>query len=124
VASSTSIADQVVRPSRIGIPERDLDDLRGRLERTRWSDEMIGAGSDYGVPAADVRRLVNYWRGRYNWRTWEARLNQYAPCETVIDGRRIHFLHVRSPKPGAPGPSGWPDSATTDMGPLVTTRDR
>ena len=112
MASTISIGDQV-RPSRIAIPERDLDDLRSRLERTRWSDELIGAGSDYGVPAAYVRRLVNYWLGGYDWRTWEARLNQYAPHETVIDGQRIHFLHVRSPEPGAFPlilTHGWPGS--------------
>ena len=113
MASSISIADQAVRPSRIDIPQHDLDDLRSRLERTRWSDELIGAGSDYGVPVAYVRRLVDYWLGRYDWRTWEARLNHYAPFETVLDGQRIVFLHVRSPEPGAFPlilTHGWPGS--------------
>jgi hypothetical protein len=45
MASSMSIADQAVRPSRIAFPEQDLDDLQARLERTRWGDELIGAGS-------------------------------------------------------------------------------
>jgi pimeloyl-ACP methyl ester carboxylesterase len=57
-SSSTSIAEQVVRPARIEVPQLDLDDLRSRLERTRWSDELTGAGSDYGVPIAYVRHLV------------------------------------------------------------------
>jgi epoxide hydrolase-like protein len=110
VASSISIADQV-HPSRIVYPERDLDDLRDRLERTRWGDELIGAGSDYGVPVAYVRRLANYWLDGYEWRAWEARLNQYGPSETAIDGQRIHFLHVRSSEPQAMPlimTHGWP----------------
>ena len=87
MASSISI-DQAVRPSRIEIPEHELADLRSRLERTRWSDELIGAGADYGVPIAYVRRLVEYWLGRYDWRKWETRLNRCAPSETTIVEQR------------------------------------
>ena len=113
MSRSTSIAEPVVRPSRIEIPRRDLDDLRIRLERTRWSDELPGAGSDYGVPIAYVRRLVEYWLDGYDWRKWEARLNQCGPSEITIDGQRIHFLHVRSREPGAFPlilTHGWPGS--------------
>src|SRR4029079_1943740 len=101
MTTSIPIADQTVRPSRIEIPQRDLDDLRSRLERTRWSHELIGVGSDYGVPVAYVRRLIDYWLDGYDWRAWENRLNQCAPSETVIDGQRVHFLHVRSSEPEA-----------------------
>ena len=113
VSGSISTAEPAVRPSRIDIPRRDLDDLRSRLERTRWSDELTGAGSDYGVPYAYVRRLVDYWLEGYDWRTWEARLDDCGPSETVIDGQQIHFLHVRSREPGAVPlilTHGWPGS--------------
>jgi epoxide hydrolase len=113
VGRSTSTVEHAVRDSRIEIPQRDLDDLRGRLERTRWSEELIGAGSEYGVPMAYVRRLVEYWLDGYDWRTWEARLNKHGPCETDIDGQRIHFLHVRSPESTALPiilTHGWPGS--------------
>jgi epoxide hydrolase len=112
-SSSISIAEQVVRPARIDVPQLDLDDLRNRLERTRWSDDLAGAGSDYGVPIAYVRHLVEYWLDGYEWRRWEARLNQHWPSETTIDGQRIHFLHVRSPEPDAFPlilTHGWPGS--------------
>jgi len=113
VSSSISIAEPVVSPSRIDISYRDLEDLRSRLERTRWSDELIGAGSDYGVRNAYVRRLVEYWLDGYDWRKWETRLNRCGPCETTIDGQRIHFLHVRSREAGAFPlilTHGWPGS--------------
>ena len=44
-----------IRPFRIDIAQEDLDDLRDRLARTRWPDEVTGAGSDYGVPLGYVR---------------------------------------------------------------------
>ena len=113
MASSMSITEQVVRPSRIEVPQHDLVDLRRRLERTRWSDELVGAGSDYGVSIAYVEHLVEHWLNGYDWRKWEARLNQYDPCETTIDGQRIHFLHARSPERDAFPlilTHGWPGS--------------
>ena len=35
---------------RIGIPQADLDDLRERLNRTRWPDQLPGVGWDYPEP--------------------------------------------------------------------------
>ncbi len=86
-----------IRPFRIDIPQADLDDLQARLEHTRWPDEIPGAGWDYGVPVSYVRRLAEYWRDGYDWRLWEAKINQYPQFTTDIDGQNIHFLHVRSP---------------------------
>lgn len=79
----------------IGIPQADLDDLVGRLARTRWPDEVTGAGWDYGVAMGRVREVVAYWCQRYDWRAWERRLNGIPQFTTVIDGQQIHFLHAR-----------------------------
>jgi epoxide hydrolase len=32
--------DTEIRPYRIDVPQADLDDLRERLARTRWPDEL------------------------------------------------------------------------------------
>ena len=104
---------QAVTPSRIDVPQRDLDDLRNRLSRMRWGEESNGFGSDYGVPFSYIRRLADRWLDGYDWRDWEERLNKYSQFETTIDGQRIHFLHVRSPHPRAFPlimTHGWPGS--------------
>jgi len=62
------IVEGEIRPYRIEIPQADLDDLSARLERVRWSQEIPGAGWDYGVPVAAVEELVEHWRGHYDWR--------------------------------------------------------
>jgi epoxide hydrolase len=98
---------------RIDIPQRDLDDLFERLDRTRWPQELPDADWDYGVPGAYVRELADYWRRGYDWRRWEARLNEHPQFTTTIDGQRIHFLHVRSAAPDALPlilTHGWPGS--------------
>ena len=102
-----------IRPFRINIPQADLDDLRDRLARTRWPDELPGGGWNYGVTLGYVKELVEYWRTRYDWRAWEAKLNEYQQFTTTIDGQNIHFLHIRSPEPDATPLiliHGWPGS--------------
>ena len=85
-----------ILPFRIDVPQADLDDLRDRLARTRWPDQLPGVGWDYGIPLEYVRELASYWRDEYDWRVHEARLNGFDQFTTTIDGARVHFLHVRS----------------------------
>ena len=104
--------EATIDPFRIDIPQADLDDLRGRLERTRWPDELSD-GQDRGVRLAYVKELADHWRTGHDWRAWEARLNSYRQFVTKIDGQRIHFLHVRSPESNALPlvlTHGWPGS--------------
>jgi epoxide hydrolase len=90
-----------IRPFRIEIPQADLDDLRQRLARTRWPDELPGAGWESGVPLDYLKGLAEYWRTGFDWRAQEAQLNELPQFTTEIDGQTIHFLHVRSSEPGA-----------------------
>jgi len=116
---------QVVQPFRIEVSERELEDLRTRLTRTRWPDELPGTGWDYGVPQPFLRELVNYWCMSYDWRKEEARLNAVPQFTTRIDGQRLHFLHVRSQEADALPLlllHGWPGSVAEFLeiiGPLT-----
>src|SRR6266511_846256 len=93
-------ADALIRPFRIEVPQPDIDDLRDRLARTRWPD-LPGEDWSTGVPLAYLRELAGYWGTKFDWRANEARLNGFPQFTSVIDGQRIHFLHVRSPEPEA-----------------------
>ncbi|GGW30515.1 epoxide hydrolase family protein [Streptomyces griseoloalbus] len=102
-----------IRPFRVDIPQSALDDLRDRLDRTRWPDPLAGTGWAYGVPQEYLRELVRYWRHEYDWRASEARLNEWPQFTTVVDGATVHFAHVRSPEPDATPlvvTHGWPGS--------------
>ncbi|WP_407560144.1 epoxide hydrolase family protein [Streptomyces sp. 184] len=105
--------DDTIRPFRVSIPDGDLDDLRNRLDRTRWPDELPGVGWAYGVPRDYLRELAHYWRHEYDWRAAEARLNRWPQFMTTIDGADVHFAHIRSPEPDATPlviTHGWPGS--------------
>jgi epoxide hydrolase len=119
--------DTTIRPFSIDIPQSQLDDLKDRLERAHWPDELPGDG-DYGVRQAYIRRLADHWRTGYNWRSLEARLNAYPQFTTQIDGQNVHFLHVRSPEANALPliiTHGWPGSIVEFLdviGPLSDPR--
>jgi microsomal epoxide hydrolase len=117
-----------IRPFRIDIPQADLDDLRARLESTRWPDQLPDSGWDYGIPLDYVQQLAEYWRTSYDWRVHEQALNAFPQFTTEIDGQRVHFLHVRSPEPDAMPlimTHGWPGSIVefiNIIGPLTDPR--
>lgn len=121
-------AHDTIRPFRIDVPQACIDDLRERLARTRWPDELPGAGWAYGTPLGYVRELADYWVKEFDWRAQEARLNAFPQFTTDIDGQNVHFLHVRSPEPGALPllvTHGWPGSVAEFaevIGPLTDPR--
>jgi pimeloyl-ACP methyl ester carboxylesterase len=111
-ARDEEAATMTVQPFRIDIPDRELTELRDRLAGARWAAQPPGAEGD-GVSVARVRELAGYWRERYDWRVWEARLNAYPQFITTIDGTSVHFLHIRSGRPDALPLvllHGWPGS--------------
>jgi epoxide hydrolase len=126
--TATDRADTTFRPFRIDVPQADLDDLRDRLRRTRWPDELPGVAWSRGVPLGYLKELAGYWADGYDWRKQEARLNQHPQFTTTIDGANVHFLHVRSVEPGALPlllTHGWPGSIVEFLdviGPLTDPR--
>ncbi|MGY5126585.1 epoxide hydrolase family protein [Streptomyces nigrescens] len=108
-----------ILPFHLDIPQADLDELRHRLTRTRWPDELPAAGWDYGVALPYLKDLVAYWADAYDWRAHEARLNALPQFTTTIDGQHVHFLHVRSPEPEATPlivTHGWPSTVHDFLG--------
>ena len=125
---TTAHTEVAIRPFRIDVAQADLDDLRDRLDRIRWPDELPGVGWDYGIPLGYLKELAAYWRDSYDWRKQEARLNEFSQFTTTIDRQNIHFIHVRSPERDALPlilSDGWPGSVvefTEILGPLADPR--
>jgi pimeloyl-ACP methyl ester carboxylesterase len=121
------VSDEIV-PFRIDVPQAALDDLADRLARTRWPGPLPAGGRDWGPGVADVAALAERWRTAYDWRAHEAALNAVPQFTTTIDGVDVHFLHVRSPEPGALPlvlTHGWPGSFVEFvdvLGPLTDPR--
>ncbi|MGW7681694.1 epoxide hydrolase family protein [Kribbella sp. NPDC054772] len=109
-----------VQPFEAQVTDAELGDLRARLAAARLpeAETVCRAGPDprrwdQGVPLADLVELVEYWRTEYDWRSFEARLNEIGQFRTTIDGLGIHFLHRRSARADATPlilTHGWPGS--------------
>src|SRR6267154_4281251 len=117
-------ATEGVEPFKVSVPKSAIDDLKRRLASTRWPGrETVGDWSQ-GVPLQKAQALVAYWRDKYDWRRFEARINAFPQYRTQIDGIGIHFIHVRSPQQNALPiilTHGWPGSVVEFMeiiGPL------
>lgn len=98
---------------RLQVPEAALDDLQERLQRTRWPDEPPLEAWATGTSVAYARELCEYWRTRFDWRAWEARLNALPQYKVPLHGIDLHFIHVPSANPRALPlllSHGWPGS--------------
>src|SRR5688572_18333199 len=108
-----SDAHHPIRPFTIDLHELVHDDLRTRPRNTRWPDRELVDDWSQGVPLAYVQDVADYWAERYDWRLRERALNRFDQFVTEIDGVDIHFIHQRSPHPGAIPlliTHGWPGS--------------
>ncbi len=102
-----------IRPFRIAVPDDVLTDLRARLANTRWPERELVEDWSQGAPLAWIQDMCEYWGTSYDWRTREAALNRFDQHVTELDGLDVHFIHARSPHPGAMPlliTHGWPGS--------------
>ncbi|GIX49137.1 MAG: multidrug MFS transporter [Candidatus Tectimicrobiota bacterium] len=101
------------QPFTIDVPEAVLEDLRQRLARTRWPDEIPHSGWQYGTNLAYLQALVAYWQHTYDWRAQERLLNRFPQYRVQLGDVTLHFIHQPGQGP-APLPllllHGWPSS--------------
>lgn len=93
--------DTSIKPFEISISQETLDDLKSRLQNTRFFDGMQQAQWEYGTNVEYLKQFVDYWRTKYDWKAQEQLLNSLPNFKTNIDGLAIHFVHVKPQvKPG------------------------
>jgi pimeloyl-ACP methyl ester carboxylesterase len=114
-----------IRPFRVNLSQKDLDDLRQRIAATRWPSKELVDDRSQGVQLATLQELARYWATEFDLRRPESRLNALPQFTTEIDGINVHFIHVRSPHEDALPlimTHGWPGSVVElleTVGPLT-----
>ena len=111
--SATVETSTEITPFRVEIPADQIDDLRERIESTRWPSKELVDDWSQGVRLALLQELARYWVEEYDFGRIEARLNALTQYRTEIDGIQIHFIHVRSEHDNALPliiTHGWPGS--------------
>ena len=62
-------------PFQLHVSDIDLENLHHKLRLTRFPDELADEDWDYGVPLADIKRLVARWQTGFDWRSCERAIN-------------------------------------------------
>ena len=101
-------------PFHLRIADPVLDDLRERLERTRWPDEPDPEQPwRNGTSVAYMQGLAEHWRTGFDWRAQEAELNRFRQFTVPLAGIDVHYIHEQGQGP-SPLPlllsHGWPGS--------------
>ncbi len=102
-----------LEPLSIPFSQDAIDDLRDRLVRTRWPDEVPGSNWEYGFNLRFLQEICAYWREEFDWKTQVERLSRFDHFRYIADEIGIHFIHERGKGPN-PMPliltHGWPGS--------------
>ena len=90
-----------------------VDDLRDRLHRTRWPDDIPDSGWDYGTDPGFLRAICRYWADDFDWKRQVEQMAAFHHFTFSGDNVEIHFIHEAGKGP-APVPliltHGWPGS--------------
>jgi pimeloyl-ACP methyl ester carboxylesterase len=90
-----------------------VDDLRRRLQQTRWPEIVLGAGSLLGVDREFLEDLCGYWMTAFDWREQQDRLAALHHYRHKAGEGYIHFIYEKGKGP-SPMPliltHGWPGS--------------
>ena len=100
-------------PFRLHVGDDVLADLKSRLARVRWPDEVPDNHWKYGTELTYLKSLVEYWRDRYDWRKHEAEFNRFKQYKVGLAGIDVHYIREegKGPKPMPLLIShGWPGS--------------
>lgn len=114
-----------IEPITIPFSPSEWEDLRSRLRRTRWPDEIPNSNWTYGFDREFLADLCSYWSESFDWKTQIDRLSAYPHFRFHAREGKIHFVHVKGKGP-APMPiimtHGWPGSFVEMLGiiPLLT----
>jgi pimeloyl-ACP methyl ester carboxylesterase len=111
--TSTAETATEIRSFHVEIAQEHINDLRSRIEATRWPSKELVEDRSQGVQLATIQELARYWADDYDFGSVEARLNALPQFITEIDGVDIHFIHVKSPHADALPlimTHGWPGS--------------
>ncbi|RAK72329.1 epoxide hydrolase [Aspergillus fijiensis CBS 313.89] len=104
----------------VHLPDRLLEEIKIKLQYARLDEGMAEVEwNDLEIGHANFKRLVEYWRDEYDWRKFEAYVNNsFHHFQTPLpvsgfEDINLHFLHHRSSRPGAIPlifVHGWPGS--------------
>ncbi|WP_222115687.1 epoxide hydrolase family protein [Microbacterium sp. SLBN-146] len=101
-------------PFPLPVSDALIDDLRRRIEATRWGPEWPMSPWDAGTDSATLRRLAERWVSGFDWRAMEAEILALPSVMTEVRGTPIHAFVFEGETADAQAlilTNGWPSTS-------------
>ena len=85
----------MIQPFQVQISPTIVEDLKQRLSRTRWTDQIENKEWEYGTNLTYLKNLCDYWQYGFDWEKQEKKLNNLHHFKVNIKGTDIHFIHEK-----------------------------
>ena len=75
------------KPFKLSVDDAVLLDLKERLSKTRWPDQLRSPSNDgwlYGTELTYIKKLALYWENEFDWRKNEAKFNAIGPQFLIL----------------------------------------
>ena len=66
----------MIKKYNINIPESEINDLKDRINNTRWPNDPFNEDWVNGTNKDFLKDFLNYWANDYNWRKAESKINE------------------------------------------------
>ncbi len=86
-----------VQRVQIDVPQATLDDLRERLARTGWPDEVEGAGWEYSTNLGYMRELADYWQ-HTTWSDCDGDIEKRFTKDELLTNIMLHWVAGIDPR--------------------------
>lgn len=123
----TMTTNTEVHPFTVAVSDGQVADLRERLARTRWPDQLPGTTWELGTDMPFLQQLCQRWADGFSFDAWVDRCNRYPQIRTEIDGVTVHAIVARSDAPDATPLMlihGWPGSVAEYFDVIESLRAR
>lgn len=90
--------DEQIHPFEVQTSDEEIEDLHERIDRTRYTESLEDGCFHYGFNSTYLKKVVSYWRHKFDWKKQVAALNKYPHFKTKIEGLDVHYVHVRPPR--------------------------
>ncbi|KAM8859497.1 epoxide hydrolase 1 isoform 1-T1 [Spinachia spinachia] len=90
--------DEQIYPFEVQTSDEEIEDLHERIDRTRYTESLEDGCFHYGFNSTYLKKVVSYWRQKFDWKKQVAVLNKYPHFKTKIEGLDVHYVHVRPPR--------------------------
>jgi hypothetical protein len=70
---------------KINVEESVLQDLKGRLKKTRFALDLDNEDRKYGLSTTYIKGYVDHWINKFDWRKAEAEMKAYNQHRVMVD---------------------------------------